>query len=190
MMTYKLKFDAIKQQLLGALSTYYLWKTLRDSKELYLYNKEFWWLVIPALQNEWFMVLARLHESSQWTKSGKVLSIFSLLQDHPDTERAAKAYKFLNDNSEILSKIKSYRHNINAHNNLEVIGNKGKFEADNIILYSEIESFFNFTSEMLSILENNNGVGYMLEHIKDEAKFSGLHTIQALKYFELKKKNI
>ena len=91
MMTYKLKFDAIKQQLLGALSTYYLWKTLRDSKELYLYNKEFWWLVIPALQNEWFMVLARLHESSQWTKSGKVLSIFSLLQDHPDTERAAKA---------------------------------------------------------------------------------------------------
>ena len=43
---------------------------------------------------------------------------------------------------------------------------------------------------MLSILENNNGVGYMLEHIKDEAKFSGLHTIHALKYFELKKKNI
>lgn len=183
--SYKQKFEQLQHQLLGAYETFYVWKALQNEKynELYRINNDFWSAVIPALQHEWFIGLARLFEDSKYTKSGTVISVYSLIQDHPNNERAAEAIEFLDKNQKVINNIARIRDHRHAHNNAHFLINPKDFETRFSIKYAELEDVFEFSDKLLGLLHPEDGHGYTLAYMKEGAERDSKDVMDALRYF-------
>jgi hypothetical protein len=187
--SYEDKFKQLQNLLLGAYETFYVWKALQKEEynELFPVSNAFWVVTLPALQHEWFMGLARLFEDSSYSKSGAVVSVYSLIQEHPLKERTEIANDFLNKNKVVINniaRIRDYRH---AHNNADFLINSKDFEKRFPIKYGEIEDIFEFTDKMLGILHPEDGHGYSLDHMKEEAERHTSDVMVGLKYFYQKR---
>jgi hypothetical protein len=188
--TYKQKFEQLQHLLLGAYATYYTWKALQKEEynELYRINNDFWSAVIPALQHEWFIGLARLFEDSRYSKSGSVVSVFSLIAEHPNKERAKEAGIFLDKNQKVLKNITRIRDHRHAHNNAEFLINPQDFEKRFSIKYAELDEIFEFSDRILSFLHPEDGHGYVLGHLREEAERDTKDVMDGLEYFNTKRK--
>lgn len=188
--SYKQKFEQLQHLLLGAYETFYVWKALQNEKynELYKINNGFWSAVIPALQHEWFIALARLFENSKYSKSGSVISVYSLIHEHPNKERAAQASDFLHKNKKVIQNISRIRDHRYAHNNANFLVNPKEFEARFSIKYAELEDMFEFSDKLLGLLHPEDGHGYTLDHMKKEAERDTKDAIDGLEYFNAKRK--
>ncbi len=187
--SYEDKFKQLQHQLLSAYETYYVWKTLQreEYNAVYKLNNGFWSAVLPALQHEWFMGLARIFECSSYSKSGKIISVHSLIETHPNATRAQKATDFLDTNSTVLFNIDRIRDLRYAHNNASYLTNTKVFGSRFEIKYTEIEEVFEFTDKMLGILHPEEDNGYSLDHLKKEAEFHTKDVLTGLKYFNEKR---
>lgn len=187
--TYKEKFEQLQHLLLGAYETFYVWKVLQNQEynELYTKNNGFWSAVIPALQNEWFMGLARLFEDSDDTKSGKVISVYSLTQEHPNKVRAKQASDFIDKNQQVIQNISRFRHVHLAHNNAKFLVNRKEFETRFSIKYIELEEIFKFSDSLLGILHPEEGHSYVLDHMKEVAERDTKDVMHGLVDFDLKR---
>lgn len=188
--SYKEKFEQLQHQLLGAYSTFYAWKALQSEKYngLYSTNNGFWSVVIPALQHEWFLGLARLFEDSSYTRNGSVISVYSLISEHPNKKRAKKAVEFLDQNQNVITNISRVRDHRHAHNNAKFLVNPKEFEARFSIKYAELEDIFDFSDKLLGLLHPDDGHGYMLGHMKEEAERDTKDVMDGLGYFNAKRK--
>jgi hypothetical protein len=187
--TYEEKFKQLQTLLLAAYETFYVWKALQDEKYNDLYKKSsgFWSAIIPALQHEWFIGLARLFEDSQHTRSGKVVSVYSLISEHPNKERAGKASEFLDKNKGVINNIARIRDHRHAHNNANFFVNPKEFEKKFSIKYGDLEGMFEFSDKLLGILHPEDGHGYMLDHLKEEAERDTKDVMEGLQYFNTKR---
>ncbi len=187
---YKEKFEQLQHQLLASYSTFYVWKSLQKEEynEFYKINNGFWSAVIPALQHEWFMGLARVFEDSAYSKKNKIISVHSLIQEHPNKQRAEAAQEFLDKNQKVIKNISRIRDHRHAHNNAKFLVNPEEFENIFSIQYSEIEHMFDFSGKLLSLLHPEDGHGYMLGHMKDEAELHTKDVMDGIRYFNFKRK--
>lgn len=187
--SYNKKFEQLQHLLLGAYETFYVWKTLQKEEynKTYTINNGFWGAVLPALQHEWFIGLARLFENSKYTKNGKVFSMYSLIEEHPDKERVKMAKEFLDKNIKAIENITRIRDHRHAHNNVSFHVDPKESEKKFPIKYSEIEDIFEFTDKMLGILHPDDGHGYSLDHLKEEAERDTKDVIDGLEYFNNKR---
>jgi len=187
--TYEEKFKQLQNLLLAAFETFYTWKTLQNEEynDLYKINSGFWGAVIPALQHEWFIGLARLFEDSQYARSGAIVSVYSLISEHPNKERAAQATEFLDKNKKVINNIARIRDHRHAHNNANFLVNPKDFEKRFSIKYSELESMFEFSDQLLGILHPEDEHGYMLNHLKEEAERDTKGVVEGLRYFNTKR---
>jgi hypothetical protein len=188
--SYKQKFEQLQHQLLGAYETFYAWKALQDEKynELYRLDNGFWSAVIPALQHEWFIGLARLFEDSKYSKNGTVISAYSLIQEHPNKERAKQAGEFLDKNQKVINNISRIRDHRHAHNNANFLVNPKEFEVRFSIKYTELEDMFEFSDKLLGFLHPEDGHGYVLDHMREETERDTKDVMEGLKYFNTKRK--
>lgn len=189
--SYEEKFKKTQDLLLGAFSTYYSWKSLQvpENQNIYNVNNDFWSVTIPALQHEWFLGLARIFEDSSYTRNGQVLSVYSLITNHPDNVRKQQAQDFLDKNKKVLTNIERVRDHFHAHNNLDALMNPKEFELRFSIKYDEIEEIFQFADKLLGILHPEDGHGFVLDHLKEEAEKDTQDVITGLKYFNKKRKD-
>jgi len=181
--SYESKFNKIKTQLLNAFATFHVWKALQveTNKEIYKDNIGFWSPTIPALEREWLITLARLFEDSRHTKRGDTLSIYSLITEHPDSDKKTAAEAYLLKNKNIYSDIKELRDKHLAHNDLKALMNvRGKGRK---LTIGAIEDMLNFTNELLKILDSDNDRSYSLSVLKQQAETDTEYLIIALKYF-------
>jgi hypothetical protein len=188
--SYEAKFAQLQTLLLGAYETFYTWKALQNEEynDLYKINNGFWSAVIPALQHEWFIGLARLFEDSKHSRSGTVVSVYSLIQEHPNKERAQQAKEFVEKNQRVIQNITRIRDHRHAHNNANFLINPKEFEKRFSIKYAELEGMFEFSGKLLGFLHPEDGHGYMLDHLKEEAERDTKDTMGALRYFNTKRK--
>lgn len=191
--SYKDRFGQFQHQAIVAYEAYYVWKALQkpENQEIYNANSGFWSVALLALQNEWFMGLARLYEESSHSQSGKVISVHSLVSDHPNQERAKLAKAFVEQNRPVLNNIARIRDHRLAHNNAQLLTNPKEFEKRFSIKYADLDRIFEFTAELLGILYPDDGHGYALDHLKSEAEHHTDYLIDGLKYFyEQRKEHI
>lgn len=189
--SYKDKFDKLQGLLLSAYTTFYVWKRLQNEKnnDLYNFNKGFWAAVLPALQNDWFIGLARLFEDSRYAQSGEVISVHSLISEHANKRRVEEANEFLIKNSKVIKNIARIRDNRHAHNNARTLVDPKDFEKKFSVRYDELEAMFEFSDKILGILHPEDGHGYMLNHLKEEAERDTDDIIVGLRYFNTKRSN-
>ncbi len=184
-MTYKQKFQQLQHLLLGTYSTFYVWKILQNEEYNCLYKTDngFWSVVLPALQHEWFIGLARIFEDSKYSKSGAVVSVYSLVMEHPVKERVKEVTLLLSENDKVIKNIARIRDHRYAHNNINFLINPKEFEKKFLIKYSEIERIFEFSDKLLSLLHPEDGHGYMLERLREEAERDSIDVMKSLTFF-------
>ncbi len=183
--TYREKFDKITNLLLAAYLTFYVWKALQKEENNDVFTgSEFWTVVIPALQHEWFIGLARLYEDSNYSKRGTVLSVYSLIPEHPDKERAKQAEDFLEKNAATLNSINRVRDHEHAHNNTTHLLKPGELFKRFPLKYHEIEELFEFTDKLLSILNPEEGHSWVVSHLREDAERDTEDVISGLRYFK------
>ncbi len=111
--------NVLHELLKQAHYVFYVWKALQNEKynSIYATNHFFWRATLDSLQNEWLMLLAKVYENSSHSKSGKVLSVYYLLDKQKDSIRAQKAKVILDEHKETIENICILRSNRLAHTN-------------------------------------------------------------------------
>ena len=187
--SYEEKFRQFQSLFLASYETYYVWKALQNEEhnELFSFNNGFWSAVIPALQHEWFIGLARLFEDSVLSKQGTVVSVYALIESHPNQSKVKEASEFFDKNHVVINSITRIRDHRHAHNNMNALMNPKDFEKRFPLKYSEVEDIFEFADRILSILHPEDGHGYMLDHLKEDGERHTKDVIEALRYFNKKR---
>ncbi|MFA5172816.1 MAG: hypothetical protein WC435_00225 [Candidatus Paceibacterota bacterium] len=183
--TYKEKFEQLQDLLLGAFNTFYVWKALQteENNDVYKEDGNFWSVVIPALQHEWFISLARLFEDSRFSDKGKVISVHALIKEHPNSTKVKDAKEFIQKNDRVFKNITRIRDLRHAHNNARFLVSPKGFEKKFELKYGELEEIFEFADKLLEILHPEDNYGYILDHMKDEARIHTEDIIRGLRYF-------
>ncbi|MDE1945458.1 MAG: hypothetical protein KGI03_04295 [Patescibacteria group bacterium] len=172
---YEKKFEQLQQRLVSAYATFYVWKALQNDayNKIYKHHNPFWAAVLPALQHEWLIELARVYEDSSWSKAGVVVSAQALAREAPNAARAKEAVDLLQANNSTIQSIGRLRDNQLAHNNARHLSDPKKLLEKFPLKYADIEDVFELTHKILSLLHPEDGHGYMLDHVKKEAE---IHT--------------
>jgi hypothetical protein len=188
-LSYAEKFKLLQDHLLAAFQTFEFWKTLQNPENQTVYNKNpaFWNTVFRSMQESWFMGLARIFEDSQYSESGKVLSVFGLVEEHPNQVRAQEARNFISENSAAIANINRIRDHHYAHNNTKHLADPSVLMERFPLKNEEIIKIFHFSDKLLSLLHPDDGNGYVLDHIQDEARRDANDVVAGLKYFNEKR---
>jgi len=187
---YKERFDRLYSNLLGACDNFYSWKGLqnKDYELIYDQAKYFWSAVLIALQNEWLLSLAKCFEDSRHSENDRVISVYSLLQHHPDPSRKGQAENLLKKHDKVIKSISRLRDHQLAHLNA------GHLAAPSILLqkfpivYGEVEDLFNDFPNLFSLLNPQPGVGYILDNYTKEPEREAKYTMEKIQYFDVKQK--
>lgn len=183
--SYKEKFEQFQHLMLAAFGTFYVWKSLQNEEynDVYKMDGSFWSAVLPALQHEWFIGLARLFEESRYSSEGRVISVYVLMREHPDSVRVKEVGEFLKRNGRVLNNIARIRDHRHAHNNAQFLISPKDFQKRFEIKYSELEEIFEFANKLLGILHPEDDHGYVLDHLKKEAQTHTEDIVRAVRHF-------
>lgn len=187
---YKKRFDQLYKTLLWVSATFYSWKGLQNAQYESTYNQEktFWSVVLSALQDEWLISLAKCFEDSRFSKRNKVVSVYALLQYHPDPIRARKAGSLLQKHKAVLFNISQLRHRQLAHLNAEHLANPKALLRGHPIVYGHVEALLQEFPELISLLNPESGIGYSLGGFVKDPESEAIHVMDKLQYVREKEK--
>jgi hypothetical protein len=181
-LSHEKEVNVIHNLLKKAHYAFFTWKYLHDEDYYPTYEKNpfFWIATFNSLQDEWLMALARVYEKSSHTDSGKVISAFGLVKKQKDSSRAGKARALLKEHEELIKNIYILRSNRLAHLNYEHIMNGTKLTEKYPIEYDKVERLLAISDDLLTNLHPEEGQGYLLYILKDDAKHSVMNLMEKL----------
>lgn len=187
---YRKRFQTLYSNLLGVAATYYSWKGLQDEKyrDVYERAKYFWGAVLIALQNEWLSGLARCFEESSYSDSNKVISVKALLLHYSSPEKAIEVEALLNKHQSVISSIARLRDHQLAHLNAQHLSDPSKLLKRFPVKYDDIEALLKDLPELLSQLNPESGIGYVLHNYTEEPLWEAAWTIKQMQYFNKKER--
>jgi hypothetical protein len=187
---YKKRFDKLRGNLLGTCDTFYSWKSLQneDYQPIYDRAKYFWGAVLFALQNEWLLSLAKCFENSKHSKRGEVISVYALLKHHPDPARREQGENLLERHSKVIDSISRLRNHQLAHLNAKHLADPSLLLKKFPINYGEVEGLFNDFPGLLSLLNPEPDVWYMLDNFTKTPEFEAMHMMKKIQFFDEKEK--
>ena len=154
---------------------FYVWKGTQKEEYQKQFNKDknFWSAVSISLEETWLQSLANIYEHSGYSKSGKVLSVSSLLRDQKDKKRRGEAEGIISKNREVIENISILRSKQLAHNNLGHLHNPKNMLRKKPIKYGKVESLLKETEKLLHCLHPADNHSYCFGlHNKESEKSS------------------
>ena len=187
---YKKRFNRLYSNLLGASAAFYAWKGLQNKnyESLYARANYFWGAVLIALQNEWLLGLAKCFEDSKYSKDGKVISVQALLAHHPDSIRAGEVEDILRKHRKVILSISRLRDHQLAHLNAGHLASPSTLLKKFPIKYEEVEDLLKDFPEVISLLDPESGIYYVLDNYTKEPEREAKNIMEKISYFYKKEK--
>lgn len=164
---------------------FYVWKHLQKEEynKHFKYNNIFWFATLHALHYSWLSSLSKLYEDSNYSKTNKVISVFSLMKNQPDQAKKDIIKNYLLKHSNTIKNLKTRRDNEFFHNNKEHLLNPKNIESKKPIKYKEIEALLNDTPSILSNLHPDSNVGYSYFGFEKNCQDSVKYFMKQLDFF-------
>jgi len=189
MTTYKEKFDSLYQLIARANGVFYSWRGLqkKEYEKIFNNNKAFWVSTLISMEENWLNQLANLYEEGKYSKSGKLISIPSLIIDLENTgliTKANAAKKIIKKNYGIIKNIGILRNHQLSHNNVDHLINPKNLLKKFPIKYKKVEDLLKISGKLLSALNPDKDHGYAFERFNEDAERDSQEVIKKLAYFE------
>lgn len=183
---YNGRFEKAYSHLTEAHGFFFVWKALQKKEYEHYWRgtSNFWTATISALDQSWMLSLARIYENSFYSKNDEVISLYSLVEHQPDTQRKEKAKKLLEEKEDLLKNIGIIRHHILAHNNAEHKITREKLFKRFPIKYSEIESIFAMTEEIFHLLHPEPNHSLSMEGFNEKCGKDVEMVMKRMKFWE------
>ena len=188
MATYEEKFDKLYQLLAETGSIFYSWKGLqkKEYEETFKDNKWFWTSVLFSLEENWLNKFANLYEDGDYSKSGEIISIPSLirtLKSNRHNKRANTASKIIKSNQNLLRNLTILRNNQLSHNNADHLTNPQNLLKRFPVKYKEVEDLLKVSGRILTVLSPKRDYDYSFEPLNQNSEDDSQKLVEKLKYF-------
>lgn len=169
----------------GAHLYFYVWKSLQKEEynKHFKYNNIFWSATLSALHYSCLSALSKLYEKSNYSKTNKVISVFSLLENQLDKKKKSVVEGYLLKHSNTIKNLKVRRDNEFAHNNKEHLLNPKNIESKKPLKYKDIEKLLDDTPDILSNLHPDSNVGYSYFGFKNNCRDGVEYFMKQLDFF-------
>lgn len=169
----------------GAHLYFYVWKYLQKEEydKHFKYNNIFWSATLSSLHYSWLSALSKLYEKSTYSKTNKVISVFSLVESQLDKKRKNMVENYLLKHSNTIKNLKIRRDNEFAHNNKEHLLNPKNIESKNPIKYKDVEALLDDTPDILSNLHPDSNVRYSYFGFKKNCQDGVEYFMKQLDFF-------
>jgi hypothetical protein len=182
---YSNRFEKLYKLFSEAYLNFFVWKGLQDKmfEEVFSENSGFWNSVLFSLESCWLTQLAKIYESSSYSKKSEVISVYALLPHQKDLERASLVTNILDRNGEVIQNIQRLRDNQLAHNNAKHLQKPSVILSKFPIKYADVEGLLSATGEILSNLHPATGHGYAYAMLAGDAENDGRRVVKKLQYY-------